>query len=326
VPEHDRDQAVERILERVMQEDGDSAPAAVCLDGETIAAWTEGALHRNEAAMVERHVAGCPRCRALMAALVETAPAAAVPGSMWRQWRLAWVVPLATAATAAALWIAVPGTRPAGVRDVSETAATPAAPAAATPPAPQESFAFQNAAPPEIPLREKSPETRENEQQARDSSAQVRPDAAAETAIARRIEADSRERTRNAAPQGSAASQRLLAASETVAPDGSTRWRIIGGQRLEKSTAGADWQAVALPAAGSIAAAAAPSTMVCWIVGTGGSVYLTIDGTSFARLPFPERVDLDAVTAIDDRTATVSAADGRSWRTSDGGMTWTLIR
>ena len=61
---------------------------------------------------------------------------------------------------------------------------------------------------------------------------------------------------------------------------------------------------------------------MCWIVGRGGAVYLTTDGTRFMRLPFPEMVDLVAVTATDDRNAIVSAADGRSWQTTDQGRTW----
>ena len=50
---------------------------------------------------------------------------------------------------------------------------------------------------------------------------------------------------------------------------------------------------------------------MCWIVGRGGAVYLTTDGARFVRLPFPEMVDLVAITATDDRNAIVSAADGR---------------
>jgi hypothetical protein len=329
VPERDRDLSVDRILKRVMQEDVDSAPAASCLDGETIAAWTEGALHGKEASAVEHHVASCSRCRALMAVFVETSPAPAAPESLWRRWRLGWLVPLATAATAAALWVAVPGTDPASLRADSqrEVAARASSAPAATPAAPSESFAGQSAAPPAIPLRELSLQKKESEQRARDSGREVLQDAAAEAAIAQRIEVDRQERTLNAAPQGFSAAQRSVASLDIVAPGGSTRWRIIGGQRLERSTsAGAEWQPVTLPITGSIAAIAAPSPAVCWVVGSGGGVYLTTDGTAFSRLPFSESVDLTAVAATDDRTATVSARDGRSWRTADGGMTWTVVR
>jgi len=38
---------------------------------------------------------------------------------------------------------------------------------------------------------------------------------------------------------------------------------------------------------------------------------------------FPEIADLSAVRATDARSASVSSADGRTFTTSDGGMTWT---
>jgi photosystem II stability/assembly factor-like uncharacterized protein len=175
-----------------------------------------------------------------------------------------------------------------------------------------------------MPLRELSLQKNESEQRGRP---EVLRDAAAEAPIAQRAEADRQERTRNAAPQGFSAAQRSVAPSEIVAPDGSIRWRIAGGQRLERSTSGgAEWQPVTLPATGSIAAVAAPSLAVCWVVGSGGGVYRTTDGATFTRLPFAESADLTAITATDDRTAIVSAPDGRSWRTVDGGMTWTVVR
>ena len=56
VPERDRDQSVEQMLRRVMSDD---VPAQeTCVDGETIAAWSEGSLRAAEASAVEQHVAG----------------------------------------------------------------------------------------------------------------------------------------------------------------------------------------------------------------------------------------------------------------------------
>lgn len=72
-------------------------------------------------------------------------------------------------------------------------------------------------------------------------------------------------------------------------------------------------------------AGTATSPSVCWIVGRRGAVYLTTDGSLFVRLPFPEPVDLASVAASDDRTATVSSLDGRSWQTADQGRTWSLL-
>jgi photosystem II stability/assembly factor-like uncharacterized protein len=151
-------------------------------------------------------------------------------------------------------------------------------------------------------------------------------DAAADAALAERIETDRRER-QAAAPQGFAAQSRSSALVDVVAPGGSNRWRIIAGQRVESSSsAGNEWQPVTIPAAGGLTAGSAPSATVCWIVGLGGAVYITTDGTTFAALPFPEQVDLVSVIATDDRAAIVSAADGRSWRTTDRGVTWSPVR
>jgi len=80
----------------------------LCVDGETLAAWADGGLRPAEAATVEQHLSECDRCTALLATFVRTSPAAPQVESLWHRWRLSWLVPLATAATAAALWVAVP--------------------------------------------------------------------------------------------------------------------------------------------------------------------------------------------------------------------------
>jgi photosystem II stability/assembly factor-like uncharacterized protein len=108
-----------------------------------------------------------------------------------------------------------------------------------------------------------------------------------------------------------------------VSRDGSTRWRIVNGQQVERSTnPGAEWTPVTINSSDRLIAGAAPSATVCWIVGSRGAVYVTTDATRFIRLPFTEIVDLTAVFATDAFTATVSSADGRSWRTTDQGKTW----
>ncbi|MDP2318211.1 MAG: hypothetical protein Q8O42_02570 [Acidobacteriota bacterium] len=71
-----------------------------------------------------------------------------------------------------------------------------------------------------------------------------------------------------------------------------------------------------------VTARSSPSPNVIWSVGRGGMVMLATDGRTFLRVPFPETVDLTAVTAADDRRAVVTAADGRTFQTADGGRTW----
>jgi photosystem II stability/assembly factor-like uncharacterized protein len=109
---------------------------------------------------------------------------------------------------------------------------------------------------------------------------------------------------------------------EIVSPDPSVRWRIAGSVVERSINGGANWNAVPTGVAAELTAGAAPSTAVCWIVGRGGVVLLTIDGRNWRRVAFPEVTELSAVRATDARTASASTADGRIFSTSDGGVTW----
>jgi photosystem II stability/assembly factor-like uncharacterized protein len=64
---------------------------------------------------------------------------------------------------------------------------------------------------------------------------------------------------------------------------------------------------------------------MCWIVGRSGLVLLSSDGQTWRRLDFIDTtLDLVSVTARDGVAATVTAANGRSYSTTDAGRTWTL--
>ena len=93
-----------------MQGNGKGIPAttAACVDAETFAAWVDGGLPKAESAAVEMHLAECERCTAMVATFARTIPDAPVAGSLWTRWHLRWLVPLATAATVAAVWVLVP--------------------------------------------------------------------------------------------------------------------------------------------------------------------------------------------------------------------------
>ena len=107
---HERETSVDALL-RSSYKAGPPAGTApgVCVDPETMAAWTEGRLRATEAATVEAHLASCASCQEVLAvfARTETEPLApVVSGVGWMRWR--WAVPVAVAATAAAVWVAVP--------------------------------------------------------------------------------------------------------------------------------------------------------------------------------------------------------------------------
>jgi hypothetical protein len=353
VPERNRDQSVEHVLRRVLSENA-SVPQGACLDGETVAAWTTGSLRPDEASAVESHIADCVRCQALMAVFVRTTPAAPATESLWTRWRLGWVVPLATAATAAALWVALPGSGPIplepqqkAVAEIREELGT-AVPAAPVPAAPARaaqapSIASERSAPTSERLQESPRISASNERReranaaderaslpppsiAQRSEAAVDQQAPAAAPLARAAEVDKQEAAANASPRSAAFTAREVPALEIVAPGGSARWRITNGQRVEwsSSTAG-EWTPASI-GEGMFLVGSAPSASVCWIVGRGGAIYLTTNGTRFVRIAFPEMVDLVAVTATDDRTAVVTGADGRSWSTRDQGLNWSMGR
>jgi hypothetical protein len=299
-----------------------------------------------------------------MASFVRTNPPVPVAESLWRRWHLAWAVPLATAATAAAIWVALPDNGTAPLTPAQETAtpardersaspsSAPAAESAAAPaPPPSSASAFRpqeekaklaestsnearqrtdrNASRElaDLQARAAAPPVLQGEAPAPAAPAPPAASVAAPTpaaAAAERAEADSKkEVAANSDPAPLAATRRAFAPNQVVAADGTTRWRIVNGQQVERSTnAGANWAPATITSTDALSAAAAPSATVCWIVGARGAVYLTTDGTRFTRLPFTELVDLTAVFATDEVTATVSSVDGRSWRTTDGGRSW----
>jgi hypothetical protein len=93
-----------------VQGNGKGTPetTAACIDAETLAAWADGGLSESDAAAVETHLSDCERCTAMLATFTRTIPELPVAESLWTRWHLRWLVPAATAATVAALWVLVP--------------------------------------------------------------------------------------------------------------------------------------------------------------------------------------------------------------------------
>jgi photosystem II stability/assembly factor-like uncharacterized protein len=115
-----------------------------------------------------------------------------------------------------------------------------------------------------------------------------------------------------------------VVALEIVSPGSMSRWRITGGRTIERSTDGAiTWQQQFSDATLTLTAGSAPSSSVCWVVGQDGLVLLSTDGQTWRRVGFPTMTALVSVRAVDERTATVTDADGRTYATTDGGVRWT---
>jgi photosystem II stability/assembly factor-like uncharacterized protein len=111
-----------------------------------------------------------------------------------------------------------------------------------------------------------------------------------------------------------------------VSTNPSYRWRIgANGVVQHSSDGGSTWETQQTGASVTLTAGSSPSPSMCWLVGPGGIVLLSTDGRSWQALPFKEKVDLVSVRATDERTATVTAAGGRTFTTADGGLTWTPV-
>ena len=108
-----------------------------------------------------------------------------------------------------------------------------------------------------------------------------------------------------------------------VSPNPLNRWRpVIGGAVQHSTDGGSTWQMQQTGVTTRLTAGASPSALVCWLVGPRGLVVLSTNGRSWKQVPLSEAIDLVSVRATDDKTATVTASDGHTFGTADGGATW----
>jgi hypothetical protein len=356
----DRDGVIEEALRRSMPR---NAPASACLDPETLAALVEGSLAARQREAAHEHLADCARCQATLAALVRTLPPA-VKRPWWRLVPVGWLVPLAAAATALVVWIAVPQRSVNPSRSVAEPVVTPTVPSAPSEPTaavPTENTERRDAAkesaradadrapltgdrarsaiePPRLDApqsNQPADESRQAREEAAASPAPSAAQAAASSALSAPAAAPAAPPTAAAAPAARAFNAtadsfaKVAGANavtggvvDIVSPNPLIRWRLSGRSVQQSADGGATWQPQTVAASGDLLAGSSPALTVCWIVGRSGTVLLTIDGRQWKVVMFPEMVDLTAVRATDARTAFVTTAGGRMYRTSDGGMSW----
>lgn len=352
--EHQREQSIERLLRQGAGRAPLSANSTDCLDGELLAAWSSGALPPAEVARVDAHVADCLRCQSMVAAFVRTDAAAPALAPAQKWWSLRWIVPLATAATVAAIWVAAPNRDPSSIapsqpqlRAESEVRPTEAMPTAPQPPEgpvidPNTARQPQTApdrradsAEKRAPSGRQMPQTADRREVASELAREEqlavtapRVTTPAPSPVAEAAPSAARARTLNetaaAASPPPPMARFKTAFVDILSPSGSMRWRFATGSPLERSSdGGATWQPVELPSPGVLTAGHSPGGSVAWVVGRGGAIYITTDGSRFERVPFVEAIDLTSVVAIDDRQATVTTADGRRLTTTTRGSTWT---
>jgi hypothetical protein len=260
-----------------------------CLDAETLAAWMDGGLATAAVEDVRAHVADCERCQALVGAIGRTRAAipANEPQRAPRRW-LTWAVPLAGAAVALVLWVAIPEQRKASVAPPAPAPLEKQErPAPEAPPTSAPSPPSSNASPTPAPAAQRS-----------DDLAQIAPDAAITESIPPPLAPPPE---RSGAVAGQAAPRTEALARDAAALCGPAPPPGTSGQLITSSAAGAD---------------------ICWAVGRAGLVLRSTDGRSWQRVDFPEMTDLTSVRATDARTASVSTVDGRTFSTANGGQTW----
>ncbi len=334
----DRDQSIDQLLRMSLRGRTQLPANHPCLDAETLAAWVDRTLTGDVLATAEQHLSMCAACQAAVATIVRITPEAPQPEKHWaRGWRLEWLVPLTAAATAVALWFALPetGPRPPAEPLTDTPSATMSAPATTRPQVNTEAVeagtrAKREAQGPGAPV----PQTRERLEARQDAGPETPPGAQAAAAPSQNsaelrrgspAEADSRAAVQAPATLAERVGIAGAAATADVAsPATGERWRPGPGGALSYSAdGGARWEPLATGTTSDLLAGNAPRAGVCWVVGRDGVVLLVMGGR-IQRRPFPELIDLAAVTAQDSRRATVTASDGRRFRSDDGGASWQI--
>jgi hypothetical protein len=302
--------------------------AAACLDAERAAAFVDGTMPARARGEAEVHLADCPRCQALLGALVRTTPPP-LERAWWRRPAMVWLAPLTAAATALAIWINVPDNASVvpvqSAREEAALASTPVAPAPPVTPAPSAKTSTPRA-------ESAAPADALDAKQVAPPAPVAEPPAPAPAAAfaAPSLPADAEPpgtrlaRSPAVAENSAVAARALVPLTTIVSSNRTSQWRIgIKGELQHSADGGVTWRTQTTGVSAAPAAGSSPSPSICWLVGREGLVLITTDeGQSWRRVPFPVATDLVSVRATDDQTATVVTSDGRTFVTSDGGRSW----
>jgi hypothetical protein len=330
----DRDS--DKWLERMLRHQTSSDPVAgACFDVETLAAWADGRLKSAELAAAELHASGCSRCQSLVAAMARSAP---MPPTVRRAWTpgrvVRWVAPIAAAATAVAIWVAVPD-RPISelqrIAPQEEIARGPAAPPAALPPATDaKSFAAEPQSAKELRSMERADRTTANRERGtgrretgirapgtREPGTPEPGTRSPEPGTVLR-DADRSMAAENAAAAAAAPAD-ARAASATAKgvepkPEALSE-RVTVGQPRGLDTAIAP-----------IESESPSNPRIRWRVTSGTLVERSTDGgESWTKTSSPP-APIKGIEVQDAARATVTTTDGRRFSTSDAGATWTAVQ
>ena len=331
------DEHLEQLLKHSLA--NPAASAGVCPDGGVVAAFIDGGLDPAERLRMTQHASSCVRCAQILALAVEPPASSADVPSSARPWRVGWrwMVPFATAATVAGIWVftrdAVPPVVPARPAAVNESASVnaPAAPSQSSTPSaiPSESPAARDravsAAPsvPPAPLASAQPSV---------------PPASPPAPAVELAPAPVRPQAFNRGGGGDAAGGVAGALSEPIAigPEqpvadvqstsrqvnvATSLWRAAGTVIQRSLDGGRTWTSEFEAPRAVLGVSTGPAD-VGWFVGVRGLVVRRI-GSAWSIVNAPDTIDITGVEATSERSATVTLADGRRFTTTDGGQSWT---
>jgi hypothetical protein len=314
------------------------------LDAEIVAGWAEGSLDPQARASAEAHAADCVRCQAVLAAMVRTEHVAAQPARGWLGARVRWLVPLATAAAAATLWVALstdaiaPEPEPMVARPGQTASEAEGQRAAATPMmapgeaanremAPDESRQRGLDAPGPVPslARSEAPQ-RAEKSAAADTAALDQLRSSAPEPKAARVEEQRRDPLAGPgappAPPPPAAQTPLPAVSETVAVQSQSQQVQVQAQAPTGLTRRATYSG----AAGTLRDVATPDPAVRYQVGSNGWIQRSSDGgRSWTIQRSGVSVELVAGSAPSSGVCWVVGGSGVVLLTIDGGTTWRRV-
>lgn len=287
-----------------------------CLDAETLAAWADGGLSGKAAAAVELHASQCSRCTAVLAAIERTAPLAPARHA-WTPARLVrWLVPLTAAATAVAIWIAVPD------RPITPVEPAPAQDLASPRPGgrslEREAPEAPNLAPePETLNRNPAPSTENAEPLKQNAPVARRDNRAANTIVEMRDE-NRRERVSKDELDATAAAPRE--APSPVAPPAAAT-----GMLAETATLTAKRSAFNFVPF-STESVSPSNPLIRWRVVAPGTIERSTDGGKTWTGTTSPAPTLTGVRAVDADRAVVRATDITDFYTSNGGLSWTRVQ
>jgi hypothetical protein len=316
------DASTDRLLRQALRPPSSAAPSEACLDAETLAAWMSGNLSGTRMDEARTHLADCAHCQAVLATMARIEPSlnAGAPERGVRRW-WAWMVPLTAAAAALFIWIALPRDRTVTTPAVEQQTALADAKARlqAAPPPPAVASSKDQAAnvAPEKKLEElRTTPVTEPKPAAPTAAAPVAP-APAQAPVTAPVPAE-RDLGRLNERVAKLAAPPIIITS----PDAMIRWRVTGATVERSIDSGSTWKPTSSGITSDLTAGAAPSSSVCWLVGRGGVVLLSTDGSTWRRVAFPDTTDLSAVRATDAQSAVVTTSDGRTFATTNGGVSW----